>query len=140
MGNQKTTNEYLYQKVLDLTLQWGEDWKDVIKDRLKQLHPDVLNEEIEMISMECKKIRKHGMILRKQQVQGKISPAEFGEKLKSHYPQLSNQNITNLAKDNYSNTKSKKAKEPVTIQKETPKGFSMRKLFHKFPFSILFKI
>lgn len=100
LPNENDSNAHLYQKTLELTMDWGEQWKDRIKDRIKQLHPNISNDELDKIAHDCQEIRKFGHnVVQKQHSKGKVSDKDFRDKIKTHYPQLSPQNIERLFKE-----------------------------------------
>lgn len=86
--------EHIYQKIFELTLEWGDQWEDRVKDRIKKLHPEITSEEIKKISDECGEIRKQSVELKKQKRE--ISHKEFKQNLQARYPLLSDQNMRQL--------------------------------------------
>lgn len=137
MGETTKTNSDIYQKVLELTLEWGDQWGDRVKDRIQQLHPNTTKEQIEKIAYECVEIKKHCHEINRYTAE-KISESDFNSKIKAKYPNLSEQNIQKLFHYSHPKVENKKSTGKVSSKKtSTPKKLTFSKIFKKF-FLILF--
>lgn len=125
----KNINSDVYQKVFELTLNWGDQWGERVKDRIAQLYPGISREEIEKITTECREIHKHSLELRKQHPKSKISTKEFKSKIQSQYPHLNDQNTRKLFYYSHPKIELKKKNEK---QSGASKKSAFSKIIKKF--------
>lgn len=86
-------SNYIYQKIFDLSVEWGDHWGNMVNERIKRLYPELSDRAIESLNYECKEIQQYRIRL---STNGQISKNELIERIHTRYPRLSQENIEKL--------------------------------------------
>ncbi len=92
----------VFQKAVDLSLEWGEHWLKPINDRIRAIYPNLTEADAEDLNRRCKEIQKYCWDdLCWKEVDGLITQAEIVKAMKEKYPELSDANLERLISQGY---------------------------------------
>jgi hypothetical protein len=92
----------IFQKAVELSLEWGKQWLQPINDRIRAIYPSLTEAEADDLDRKCKEIQKYCWDdLCWKELDGLITQAEIVAAMKARYPELSDANLNHLISQGY---------------------------------------
>jgi hypothetical protein len=92
----------IFQKAMDLSLEWGKEWLKPINDRIRATYPSLTEAEAEELNRKCKEIQKYCWDdLCWKEADGLITQPKIVAAMKARYPELSDANLNRLISQGY---------------------------------------
>ncbi len=92
----------IFQKAVELSLEWGKDWLKPINDRICAIYPSLTEAEADELNRTCKEIQKYCWDdLCWKEADGLITQPQIVEAMKPRYPELSDANLNRLISQGY---------------------------------------
>ncbi len=98
----KPSSTEIFQKAIDLSMEFGEFWLKPVNDRIRAIYPFLTEQEAEDLDKKCKEIQKYCWDdLCWKEADGLITQAQIVEAMKAKYPELSEANLNRLISQGY---------------------------------------
>lgn len=86
----------VYNKAVELSLEWGMNFGKPIRDRLTHFYPDLYGDSIKRLEKESKDIQSYAFDMYWKEVDGEFSLAEIRMNIREKYPWLNDNNLSLL--------------------------------------------